>query len=127
MTVQGKAHCRSYVAAADLSSHQFKIIRINADGKANLAGDASSGVIGVLQNMPQSGEAAQVGVAPSELKVIAGGAVGSANLWIASDANGLAVVANSGEFCLGRSLETAAGSGVLLRTTVEPMRIGAQN
>lgn len=127
MTLQGKLYCRSRVAAADLRTHQFKIIRITADGKANLGSAGATGTIGVLQNAPNTGEASQVAEQGSEPKVIAGGAVSSANLWIKSDANGLAVAASSGDFCLGRSLSTAAGSGAFIRVTVEPQRIGAQN
>lgn len=116
MTTYGNFTAASFEAAADLSSHQFKIVKLTADGKVNLANADNQQSLGILQNSPQAGEAAAVLRTPgAETRVIAGGAVASAGLFLASDANGLAVVATSGECVWGVALQTAAGSGKIIR------------
>ncbi len=125
MALKGVTTDITYKAAADLRTAKNKIVRIAADGEINLSGAASATQIGVLQNDPNTGEAAQVSIG-GEPKVIVGGAVGSAGLYLKSDANGLAVVANSGDNVIGISQETAAGSGTLIRMVIDKQTIGAQ-
>lgn len=125
MALKGVTEDITYTAAADLRTHKNKIVRIAADGEINLSGAASATMIGVLQNDPNTGEAAAVAIR-GEPKVIVGGAVGSAGLYLKSDANGLAVVAASGDNAIGISQETAAGSGTLIRMLIDKQTIGAQ-
>ena len=49
----------SFPAGADLTGDQYKIVKLNASGQVVLAG-AGELAVGVLQNKPDSGEAAQV-------------------------------------------------------------------
>jgi len=47
------------VAGADLSNSQYLAVKVDANGKAALAG-AGEDAVGVLQNVPKAGEAATV-------------------------------------------------------------------
>jgi hypothetical protein len=47
-------------AAADLSSHQFKFVKITADNTVNVCAAVTDVPIGVLQNTPTSGQAAEI-------------------------------------------------------------------
>lgn len=121
MATFGEFTPASFTAAADLSAHQYKIVKLTAAGTVNLANADNQYSPGVLVNKPQSGEAAAVARTPgSEVRVIAGAAVGSAGIFLASDANGLAIAATSGEMVIGVSLQTAAGSGAVFRAELGP-------
>lgn len=62
MAYEEKLECISVPASGDLSSHQFKAMQLDANGRAALATNASD-VIGVLQNNPDAaGKAASIGV-----------------------------------------------------------------
>lgn len=120
MSVSGLVNPLSFPAAADLTSHQYKILRLTAAGTVNLANAGNQDAVGVLQNNPQSGKMAAVSNVGDETKVIAGAAIGSCGILLASDANGLAVTATSGEFVIGRALTTASGSGAVIRMVQAP-------
>lgn len=89
-------------AGADLSAKQFYFVEVNSSGAAVLAGDGENAV-GVLQNDPTSGNAATVGFF-GVTKVKAGGTV-TAGGFVASDTNGKAVTAATGDIILGTFLE----------------------
>lgn len=55
-------HLPGFVAAADLSDHQFAVVKIDDNEEIALCGNTDS-PIGVLQNAPDIGEQAQVMVA----------------------------------------------------------------
>ena len=50
----------SYVAAEDLSDYQYHFVKINDSGQVQLLDSAAEVPDGVLQNAPESGEAATV-------------------------------------------------------------------
>jgi len=50
----------SFVAAEDLSSYQYHFVVIDSSGSVRLPDSATENAVGVLQNAPQSGEAATV-------------------------------------------------------------------
>jgi len=120
MSLSGLVNPLSLEAAADLRTHQYKILRLTAAGTVNLANAGNQDAMGVLQNDPNSGQMASVSRPGDETKVIAGAAIGSAGILLASDANGLAVTATSGEFVVGRALTTATGSGAVIRMIQSP-------
>mgnify|MGYP003149618609 CR=1 FL=1 len=49
------------MAAADLSSSQYRFVTVDGDGKAALSSDDGN-AIGVLQNTPEAGEAATIAI-----------------------------------------------------------------
>lgn len=121
MATYGTVNAASFEAAADLSAHQYKILRMTAAGTVNLANAGNQDAFGVLQNKPQAGEMAAVAGPGAETKVIAGAAIGSAGVYLASDANGLAVTATSGEMVIGTALVSASGSGAVIRAILSPI------
>lgn len=95
-----------WTAAADLSAKQYFIVEGTTTG-VNLCGDGEI-ALGVLQNAPASGAAANV-QSIGMTKVICGGTltVGAA---VASDTDGKCVDAASGDFIIGFCVDSA-GSG----------------
>lgn len=72
MAYSNRLECVTLEANVDLSTHQFKIVEMLSDGKADLSG--LRGGYGVLQNIPESGEAGTVAIG-GETKVMAGGTI----------------------------------------------------
>ena len=63
-------------AAADLTAHQFKAVRLTAGGvRLTAAVDVNSGPVFVLQNKPNSGDHCQLAATGQVTKAIAGAAV----------------------------------------------------
>lgn len=116
MTTENQVQSISLEANADLSSSQFLFI-VPTSGKAAVAGDGVA-AIGVLQNNPPSGGAAQVAYA-GVTKVKASAAI-SVGAKIASTAAGKAVTAASGKHAVGIALAAASADGDII-----PMLLGA--
>jgi len=99
-------------ASGDLSSNQFYFVDINASGQVATAGDGADAV-GVLQNDPDTaGHAANVAI--NGVSRVSAGAGVSQGDDVASDTNGQAVTAASGDVVLGKALEAASGSGSII-------------
>jgi len=99
--------------ATNLSANQFYLVMDDGAGNAKLvAAAAATGVIGVLQNDPQSGSVASVrfnGVS----KCVAGGVVAAGDL-IVSDASGRGVAyGGTGGGVIGIAQDAAAAAGDL--------------
>ena len=94
-------------AGADLSAGQHRFVVVAADGQVDLVGSAGANADGVLQNKPAAaGEEAQI-VANGISKVVCGGTVTRGDA-VQSDASGDATTASTGDYVLGRALETGA-------------------
>lgn len=117
------------IAGADLSANQYCFVKTDANGQAVLAA-AGEPVIGVLQNKPASGQAAQVRIYGVS-KVVAGGAVAKGAL-VASDATGKAKTAVattadttsgalSGSHVAGIALQSAGAAGEIISVALLPM------
>lgn len=129
----------SLTAGADLSSDQFKIVKLDGSGDAILAAAAGEVVTGVLQNKPKvTTEEARVRVMGVS-KVKAGAAISIGDL-IATDALGLAKTAvlattdtttsNTTEalvasHVIGQALQAASGSGEIISCLLFPMGAAA--
>lgn len=110
-------------AAADLRQARYTIVRAVSATTVNIASLATAttilGPIGVLQNEPNSGQACIIAYG-GESKVVGGGTV-TANGWITTNGSGRAVDAASGDTVIGRSCESAATDGEVVRARlVEP-------
>ncbi len=105
-------HTLSLPAAADLSASQFKIVTVDSNGRAALAGATTLGV-GVLQNKPAAlGQAATVAFGGIS-KVVAGGSI-TAGARITSDASGNAIAATTaGDAVVGVALASAASGDII--------------
>jgi hypothetical protein len=100
----------SFTAGADLSSAQYKFVKLDADGNVVVAAATTDRPIGVLQNDPASGEIAEVTIAGGT-KVKAGGSVTVGNPLFTS-ASATAVTATvGGAASVFYVLGTAIGGG----------------
>jgi len=113
MATQNITGFKSFEAGADLSAKQFYFVSVSADGQIDATGDGAYAV-GVLQDKPAAqGRAAQVATTFGDIvKVVCGGTVTRGGP-VASDANGAAVNAASGDVILGEALETGASGEII--------------
>lgn len=120
MAFSNVARSETLKAAADLSSKQFFIVELTANvHECDLAIAAGQEGYGILQNIPESGEAGTVAV-DGVSKVIAGGTVAIGDT-IKSNSSAYGVAVVSGEVfggaqgvlaVLGRALTSAASGGI---------------
>ena len=82
------------LAAADLRTKQFYFVKLDSNGKVALCSAAGERAYGVLQNKPNTDEAAVVRVFGRSY-VVAGGTIAAAGM-IKTDANGKAAAAAAG-------------------------------
>jgi hypothetical protein len=107
----------SLEAGEDLSEAQFLAVALDSRGKVVKA-RSDTLPIGILQDNPASGQAANVRMLGIS-KVVAGGAfpVGSV---LAADDNGRLVAASPGDFPIGIALEAAAEAGHVVTAFILP-------
>jgi hypothetical protein len=110
MAYEGNLQCiPGVVAAGDLSSHQFKFMKIDTNGEVALNTTAGAFVAGVLQNKPTAQGAAASVAYDGVSKVVAGSNVTKGDP-VRSDVDGKAVKNNGavapGYFTRGIALET---------------------
>lgn len=98
-------------AGQDLSSNQFYFVALASDGQIDPAGDGAA-ADGILYNDPDAaGKAAEVAIPNgARVKVVSGGSV-SVGDDVASDANGKATTATTGDVILGKAVEAGATDG----------------
>lgn len=110
-------HSLSLVAAADLSAKQFCAVTVNSAGRAAIA-DADDQVIGIVQNNPAAGQAANIafgGVSKAKL----GGTV-AAGARVTSNASGeIVAAASAGDSVIGVAL-TGGASGEIISVLLAP-------
>jgi hypothetical protein len=97
-------------AGADLRTHQYKFVSVNASGQVVLTADDGLAQ-GILLNDPNTGEAATVGIS-GRLKVKCGAAVTRGGR-VGSGANGAAKNVDTNAADLGTALETGANGRVI--------------
>lgn len=81
------------VAAADLTTKQYQFVKITAAKTVNIATTKGEGVLGILQNKPNTGEAAEVMII-GRSKCKAGAAV-TAGSKVITDANGKGIATDA--------------------------------
>lgn len=103
-----KDFVKSFVTGAStLIAKQYYIVKQHTDGTLILAGVNGAGAIGVLQNKPAVGAAANVQIGGTA-KVKAGGTI-TVGAWVTSDTNGLAVATTTDkDVVIGRYLGAAS-------------------
>lgn len=108
-----------FAAAADLSGKQYHFVRASAANACNQSSLASdTAVLGVLQNNPQSGQAATI-AQQGLSKVVAGGSI-TVNALVTTNGSGRAAAAVSGDMVMGRALEAAANDGEVITVALQP-------
>ncbi|NJM10608.1 MAG: DUF2190 family protein [Synechococcaceae cyanobacterium SM1_2_3] len=115
MVAAGQNLCIALEAAADLSLHQFTVMRVVSTNAINIAShNAVTRAIGVLQDTPNAvGRMGRVAVAGET--VVKAGAAFSAGVPLSHNSSGRAIAATSGLCIIGTSLEVAAADGDFVR------------
>lgn len=110
----------SIPAGADLSTHQYKFVKLSGD-TVILCAALTDNPIGVLQNKPTSGLPAEI-VCIGVTKVVADAALATIGTQIGTSANGRADAKILGtdvtEFVAGRTLSVAGAANELLTALV---------
>jgi len=113
MATSSQPKILAFKAGADLSAKQFCFVKFGADAETVVLCGAGEKAIGVLQNNPALGQVAEVAIMHGGAKVKSAGVIALGDL-IASDANGLAVVAStSGHFIVGQAFEAGVANKVI--------------
>lgn len=108
---------KTFTAGADLSSAQYKFVKIDpADGHVIVCAAATDRPIGVLQNDPGNGEAAEVTIVGGT-KLIAGGSASAGEaLFTSASATGVTAAFGttaSAAYVAGAFIENAAAGEVV--------------
>lgn len=107
------------VAGADLSSSQYKFVKLNSSGEAVAIAAATDLPIGVLQNAPTSGQEAEVLVVGGS-KLVLGGTVAAAGV-VSPNATGAGVAIVHGtdttKFAVGQAI-TGGASGEIITAVI---------
>jgi hypothetical protein len=104
-------------ANGDLSASQFKFVAVNSSGRL-VASGAGAGAIGVLQDDPRAAGRPGLVAIGGVVKVKAEGTI-AAGAAVASDADGGAVVAASGNVILGTAM-TGGVNGDIISVLFNP-------
>jgi hypothetical protein len=110
MAVQEALISVTIPAGADLRTHQFKFVSVNSGGRVELTGNNAL-AHGVLQNAPNTGEAATVAIS-GIVKVKCDGVVTRGGQ-VASAAGGVAKNPATASSRLGVALATGAAGAVI--------------
>jgi len=106
-------------AGEDLSGKQYTAVYLSAANQVKFATSQNSSLLyGILQNKPQSGEAAAVRDLGTT-KWIAGAAV-TAGDPLTTNGSGRAIKATSGAMVVGQALDTVGADGETLTARVHP-------
>lgn len=115
----------SFVANADLSALQFTCVKLDTSVAAGMnvvsAAAATSRIVGILQNKPTSGQAAEIALPGCIAKVTAGGSITAGDL-VSPTTAGAVITASSGDYVAGEALEGGA-TGDRIRIHVWPFKI----
>ena len=105
-------------AASDLSAKQYFAVKMSAADKVDVAG-ANEKAIGILQNEPESGEAALVRITgTSKVKSHDGSGIAVGDL-LTPDANGkLEEVDADKEWCIAQALEASSADDDVIEAIV---------
>lgn len=104
---------RTGTAGEDLSSARYYIVQLDASGNIEKAESATDFIVGVLQNKPESGEAAIYRFGGTT-KVVASAAI-AIGAWVTATSAGTAVTTTTdGNIVVGRALEAATAAGDII-------------
>lgn len=109
----------SLVAGGDLSSSQYKFVKLNSSGQVIAVAAATDRPIGVLQNNPASGGVAEVLVSGGTKLVLGGSVTEGAIVSPSSTGAGVAIVAGTDttKYICGTAL-TEGASGEIITAVI---------
>lgn len=114
-------------ASGDLSSEQFRIVQLNADGRVVVALDGATPNIGVLLNKPSAiDQAAEIAIQGSIVKLEAGVAINENDAIIAVAGGRGSASTTDDDNIVGYAITPTSGSGELFEVNVTaPAQHGA--
>lgn len=101
-------------ASGNLSSHQFKIMTLDTDGKVKLATTSNSAIeamLGILQDKPDATDKPAVVRVAGIAKVEAGASINE-GVWVTCDGNGLLAAASAADNVIGFTIDAAVSGEV---------------
>lgn len=114
----------SFKAGADLSAKQFYFVKMSANDTVALCSGATDKPIGVLQNKPTSGQIASVMVI-GVTKVSSDAALAVGDI-IATQTDGQAEVADSGDYVCGHVIIASGAAGGLATAVISCSNLSAK-
>lgn len=113
-------------AENDLSAKQYYAVEFSAADQVDVCDNAADKPVGILQNKPQAGEAAQVRVAGISRAISDGsGTAIAVDDWVGTDANGKMIKkATDKNFAIGRALDASSADGTIIRVLIQPTYLG---
>lgn len=103
---------QAFLAGADLSSHQYKLVKWDStNNSVVLCGNAEK-PMGILMNAPASGELAEVAV-QGGAKVKIASTMSTLGVSMASAANGVGRAAVAGEWAIGTIQDTGVSGDII--------------
>lgn len=102
----------AFKAGADLSTHQYKLVKFGADNDTIVLCGNAEKPFGVLMNAPGLGEVAEVAV-EGGAKVKIAGTMSTLGASVASSANGVGRVAIAGEWAIGVQMDTGVLNDII--------------
>jgi hypothetical protein len=103
---------QAFTAGADLSTHQYKLVKFDATNNSVILCGNAEKPMGVLMNNPASGELAEVAV-QGGAKVKIGSTMSTLGGSIASAANGVARAAVAGEWAIGTQQDSGVSGDII--------------
>lgn len=107
-----KPMIQAFTAGADLSTHQYKLVKFDATNNAVILCGNAEKPLGVLMNNPASGEIAEVAV-QGGAKVKIASTMSTLSGSVASAANGVARAAVAGEWAIGTQQDAGVSGDII--------------
>lgn len=113
MAFEERLRSETYVAAADLRTSQYRFVKLDTNGKAIAVAAITDLPVGILQNKPNTNEAATVALAGvSKIEASAAHAI---NDLIGVSTNGRALSGPAaGNYIAGRAISSSGAAGEYL-------------
>lgn len=114
---------QAFKAGADLTTHQYKLVKFGADNDTIVLCGNAEKPLGVLMNNPNTGEIAEIAV-QGGAKVKIGTTMSTLGGSVASAANGVGRAAVAGEWAIGTQ-QDAGVSGDLIPIIIDLHQLNA--
>ena len=124
MPTEAFVYDESFKAENDLSAKQYYAVELSAADQVDVCDGAGDIPIGILQNKPEAGEAAQIRILGRTRAVSDGTAGGGITVgcWVGTDANGKMVKKSANkDFALGIAMSASTADGTVIDVLICPV------
>jgi len=114
MASMNKKRCLTFEAGADLSSAQFRFVKLSSGQvvQQDTAGGSCAGVL--ITPADAQGKAVEVACSDGQIVKIVAGAAVAQDAKVQSDASGRAITAATGDHVQGTALQAASAAGEII-------------